>query len=142
LFKFKIERKIGMAVNNNPYESWQRLRQNSDYRSTDTQINSLVRQQLSQEEYLRSSNRVNSGPRQITRANMAKNTPQSPHVLAPEDMWGWQNWANKPSSAESPLATGLREENTTTDIPGASYPPGYNVGGMAGGCNSCRRRRY
>ncbi len=132
-----------MAVNNNPYESWQRLRQNSDYRSTDTQINSLVRQQLSQEEYLRSSNRVNSGPRQITRANMAKNTPQSPHVLAPEDMWGWQNWANKPSSAESPLATGLREENTTTtDIPGASYPPGYNVGGMTGGCNSCRRRRY
>ena len=39
-----------MAVNNNPYEAWQKLRQNSDYRSTDTQINSLVRQQLSQDE--------------------------------------------------------------------------------------------
>ena len=131
-----------MAVNNNPYEAWQKLRQNSDYRSTDTQINSLVRQQLSQEEYLRSSNRVNSGPQQITRANMAKNSAQSPHVLAPEDMWGWQNWAHSPSSKESTLATGLREENTSTDIPGASYPPGYNVGGMTSGCSSCRRRKY
>jgi len=132
-----------VAVNNNPYEAWQKLRQNSDYRSTDTQINSLVRQQLSQSDYLRSSNRVNSsGPQQITRANMAKNSAQSPHVLAPEDMWGWQNWAHVPSSKESNLATGLREENTSTDIPGASYPPGYNVGGMTGGCSSCRRRRY
>lgn len=128
-------------VNNNPYESWQRLRQNSDYRSTDTQINSVVRQQLAQGEYLRSSNRVNPGPLQITRANMAKNTPQIPHVLGPEDMWGWQNWVNKAPSVESPLASGLREENTTRDVPGASYPPGYNVGGMSG-CSSCRRRRY
>ena len=131
-----------MALNSNPYSSWQKLRQNSDYRSTDTQINSMVREQLAQQEFLRRANRVGAGPQQKTRAMMAKNSTQIPPVLAPEDMWGWQNWAHDPGSVESPLATNLREENTQADIPGSSYQPGQNVGGMTGGCSSCRRRRY
>lgn len=132
-----------MAVTNNPYESWEKLRQNSDYRSTDTQINSVVKQQLSQPDNLLSSNRVNQGPRRTTRANMANNSPQIPHVLSPEDMWGWQKWAHNPASRPSQLATGLREETTLQDIPGASYPlPPNRVGGMTNGCSSCRRRRY
>jgi hypothetical protein len=130
-----------VAVNHNPYEAWQKLRQNSDYRSTDTQINSLVRQQLSQADYLLFSNRVNMGPQRTTRANMAKNSQQSPHVLGPEDMWGWQNWTRPTTSQESPLTTGLREDGDIVDTPGTAYPPRYNVGGMSG-CSSCRRRKY
>lgn len=130
-----------MAVNSNPYEAWQKLRQNSDYRSTDTQVNSVVRQQLSQDDYLRTSNRVNSGPNYVKRKSMASDSAQAPHVLAPEDLWGFQNWANSVSSSQSNLATGLREENSQYDVPGVSYSPGYRVGG-ATGCDSCRRRRY
>lgn len=117
-----------MAVNNNPYRVWQKLRQNSDYRSTDTQITSLVRQQLSQSEYLRSSNRVNLGPQRNTRAKIANNSTQIPHVLASKDMWGWQNWINSKDAFRSFNLTGLIE--SMDYIPGTTYL-NSNVGGMS-----------
>jgi hypothetical protein len=132
-----------MAVSQNPYESWQKLRQNSDYRSTDTQATSLVRQQLSQSEFLTRSNRVSPGPDRNSRTSMANNSSQIPHVMAPEDMWGWQQWAqnNTTGGAPSNLATGLREQNSVESIPGGSYTPYHRVGGAAGFCSSCRRIR-
>lgn len=84
-----------MAVNNNPYEAWKKIRSGSDYRNTDTQITSLVRQQLSQAEYLRTSNRVNPGPYRNLRAKFADNSLQSSHTLTNEDMWGWQRWTEE-----------------------------------------------
>lgn len=118
-----------MAVNNNPYRVWQKLRQNSDYRSTDTQITSLVRQQLSQSEYLRSSNRVNPGPQRNTRAQIANNASQNPHVFASEDMWGWQKWiTSKDEFKLINLGTNLIE--AIDYIPGTSYLDS-NVGGMS-----------
>jgi hypothetical protein len=132
-----------MAVSRNPYESWQKLRQNSDYRSTDTQVTSLVRQQLSQEEFLTRSNRVNPGPDRNLRASMASNSQQIPHVMAPEDMWGWQQWAhnNSANTSQSNLATGLKEQSTAESVPGGSYTPYNRVGGATGFCSSCRRIR-
>jgi hypothetical protein len=132
-----------MAVSQNPYESWQRLRQNSDYRSTDTQGISFTRQQLSNSEFLTRSNRVSPGPDRNSRTEMANNSTQVPHVMAPEDMWGWQQWAqgNTTPGAESSLATGLREQRSIETIPGASYTPHSRVGGATGFCSSCRRIR-
>lgn len=120
-----------MAVNQNPYESWQRLRSTSDYRSTDTQITSLVRQQMSQPEYLRSSNRVNPGPERNRRANIASNNQQDPHPVGSEDMWGWQQWTTvSPASlVEPPEAEGLLEQALDSDIPGKDYSPYGEVGG-------------
>lgn len=132
-----------MAVSQNPYESWQKLRQNSDYRSTDTQVTASVRQQLSQEEFLTRSNRVSPGPNRNSRTSMANNSPQIPHVMAPEDMWGWQQWAqgNSTVGAQTNLATGLREQSSVDSIPGGSYAPYSRVGGATGFCSSCRRIR-
>ena len=122
-----------MAVNENPYESWQELKANSDYRSTDTQINSLVRQQLSQPEYLRNSNRVNPGPRRNSRANLADSKAQVPHPLGSEDMWGWQQWAqvNPEDLTEPPEADNLLEVVKDADIPGKNYDPLGEVGGAS-----------
>ena len=122
-----------MAVNENPYESWQELKTNSDYRSTDTQINSLVRQQLSQPEYLRNSNRVNPGPRRNSRANLADSKAQVPHPLGSEDMWGWQQWAqvNPEDLTEPPEADNLLEVVKDADIPGKNYDPLGEVGGAS-----------
>ena len=122
-----------MAVNENPYESWQELKANSDYRSTDTQINSLVRQQLSQPEYLRNSNRVNPGPRRNSRANLADSKAQVPHPLGSEDMWGWQQWAqvNPEDLTEPPEADNLLEVVKDADIPGKNYDPLSEVGGAS-----------
>jgi hypothetical protein len=132
-----------MATNTNPYNSWQTLRQNSDYRSRETQSQALVRQQLSQPEFLSETNRVNPGPKQVTRTKMADSSSQVPHVLSPEDMWGWQNWANKPALTTSSVSPQLKEQTQSTEIPGGSYYPNQKVGGMSyTGCSSCRRRRY
>lgn len=122
-----------MAVNENPYESWQELKANSDYRSTDTQINSLVRQQLSQPEYLRNSNRVNPGPRRNSRANLADSKAQVPHPLGSEDMWGWQQWAqvNPEDLTEPPEADNLLEVIKDVDIPGKNYDPLGEIGGAS-----------
>ena len=122
-----------MAVNTNPYREWEHLRETSDYRSTDTQVTSLVRQQLSQSEYLTSSNRVNPGPLRNTRAQMADAVPEVPHVVGSEDMWGWQQWAEefdplRPSSAQ---ATELKEEYINQEIPGKSYRPTNKVEGAS-----------
>lgn len=122
-----------MAVNENPYESWQELKTNSDYRSTDTQTNSLVRQQLSQSEYLRNSNRVNPGPRRNSRANLADSKAQIPHPLGSEDMWGWQQWTqvNPADLTELPEADNLLEVVKDADIPGKNYDPLGEVGGAS-----------
>ncbi len=120
-----------MAVFKNPYREWENLKRTSDYRCTDTQATSLVRQQLSQEEYLRSANRVNSGPNKKLRAKIADSSPQIPHVLGSEDMWGWQPWTNifDWNPAESSIASGFVEENPVDIIPGLSYMPYHQVGG-------------
>lgn len=122
-----------MAVNENPYEKWQELKANSDYRSTDTQINSLVRQQLSQGEYLRNSNRVNPGPRRNYRADLADSRDQIPHPFGSEDMWGWQSWTqiNPIDLPEPAEADGLLETIVDADIPGKNYAPLGEVGGAS-----------
>lgn len=120
-----------MAVHANPYREWENLRSNSDYRTTDTQVSSLVRQQLSQAEYLRDSNRVNPGPARIARTQLADSATQIPHVLGSEDMWGWQRWAsaNSNNTTVPNLATSLLEIDSA--IPGMSYFPYNEVGGAS-----------
>ena len=122
-----------MAVDKNPYESWQQLKTNSDYRSTDTQIASLVRQQLSQSEYLRDSNRVNPGPRRNYRADLADSRSQIPHPLGSEDMWGWQPWTQVDPSdlPDSTEADELLETIADADIPGKNYAPLGKIGGAS-----------
>jgi hypothetical protein len=121
-----------MAVNNNPHEAWKNLRSNSDYRSTDTQITSLVRQQLSQTEYLRTSNRVNPGPYRNLRTQIADSSPQNPHPLGSEDLWGWQQWTEDSSLyKDSELAEDLLEEKDFKDVPGKDYSPYGEVGGAS-----------
>lgn len=115
-----------MAVRENPYNKWLVGRENSDYRCTDTQVASLVRQQLSQSEYLRSANRVNPGPLKNKRAEIAKSSPQIPHVFGPMEMWGWQPWAHV---VDTPDLNGLSEVLSAIDIPGATYYPYNRVGG-------------
>jgi hypothetical protein len=120
-----------MAVGKNPYREWEKNKKTSDYRCTDTQVISLVRQQLSQSEYLMSLNRVNSGPKRNLRAKKADISAQIPHVFGSEDMWGWQPWTNifNYPLVESSIATSLIEENPGIPIPGISYMPYNRVGG-------------
>lgn len=121
-----------MAVDKNPYEKWKELRQNSDYRSTDTQLSAFVRQQLSELNFLNSRNRVNMGPGHYHRAKLADSRDQIPHVFGAEDMWGWQRWTETIENitiTDSDLATNLIEEFTTDQIPGTSYYPYNNAGG-------------
>ena len=122
-----------MAVNNNPYAKWEELKASSDYRSTDTQITSLVRQQLSQSDYLRTSNRVNPGPYRNLRSQAADSKPQVPHPLGSEDMWGWQQWTQvDPSGLQEPdLAENLFEESADAETPGKTYDPIDKVGGAS-----------
>lgn len=122
-----------MAVNKNPYEEWQNLKTNSDYRSTDTQLSSLTRQQLSQSEYLTTSNRVNPGPLRNTRAGVADSKPQLPHPLGSEDMWGWQQWPDLlPSDLIEPnIAEDLLEVARDSDVPGKDYSPYGEEGGAS-----------
>ena len=122
-----------MAVNNNPFREWENLKESSDYRSTDTQITSLVRQQLSQPEYLLSSNRVNPGPLRNTRARVADTKPQFPHVTGSEDMWGWQPLTNSfdPSRLDPEIAENLKEQYVEQEIPGKSYGPVNEIGGAS-----------
>jgi hypothetical protein len=106
-----------MAVQNNPYRNWFDSRRNSDYRDTTTQIFSLTRQQLSKQEYLFSSNRVNPGPNRRKRTNLADTTLQVPHNFSNEDLWGWQKWADKKyCSVESNLAQNLEEKCDEDDV--------------------------
>jgi hypothetical protein len=122
-----------VAVNNNPYEQWESLKASADYRSTDTQITSLVRQQLSQPEYLRTSNRVNQGPYRNTRARVADANPQIPHPVGSEDMWGWQRWTQIDATQlqESNLAEGLLKLDSEASVPGKDYGPLGEVGGAS-----------
>jgi hypothetical protein len=115
-----------VAVRENPYNKWKSNREKSDYRCTDTQVNSLVKQQLSQPEYLTSRNRVNPGPYRVKRARIADSLPQIPHVLGPDDMWGWQPWTYSVSVVGT---NGLSEAVSLVDIPGATYYPYNRVGG-------------
>lgn len=141
MFKGRIDLKK-MAINSSktPYSSWNEDKQNSDYRSNTTQNFAYVRQALAQERYLKNSNRVNPGPTRNTRANMADNSPQNPHVFGSEDMWGWQKWTEIKSKESSTLAPGLYEVGSAEDIPGNNYPGPSRVSGWAG-CSSCKRRR-
>lgn len=122
-----------MAVNRNPHEEWEELRSSSDYRTTDTQITSLVRQQLSQSEYLRTSNRVNPGPLRNSRAASADSQPQIPHAVGSEDMWGWQQWTDVSVAglAGIPEAQNLFEEKKDSEVPGKNYEPYGEVGGAS-----------
>lgn len=131
-----------MALNSSttPFESWEELRRNSDYRARTTQNNAYVREALSQERYLRSSNRVNQGPQYNSRVQMAKNADPNPHVYGAEDMWGWQNWTERPNKTNSNLAPGLYESDPLSGPAGTQYPGPSRVPGWAG-CSSCKRRR-
>lgn len=122
-----------MAVNNNPYKQWEQLKSQSDYRSTDTQIISLVRQQLSNSLYLRDSYRINPGPYRKLRTKVADSKPEVPHPLGSEDMWGWQKWtqldlfeSNQPNIAEN-----LFEQTKDSEIPGKDYSPISEIGGAS-----------
>lgn len=106
-----------MALNKNPYAKWARDERSADYRSTTTQVFSAVRQLLSQENYLRDSNRVNPGPWRNARVAYLEQFCQEAHDLRNEDMWGWQGWADPDSCrAETPLADNLLSECTELDI--------------------------
>ena len=106
-----------MSVQNNPFVEWENVRENSDYRSRETQASALTRQMMRQEEYLRRENRVNPGPHRNTRA--AGVPPQSPHGLCNEDMWGWQRWTEeKRLVTPSELSNNLLKEGDKGDIPG------------------------
>lgn len=117
-----------MAVNKNPYESWKNLRDNSDYRSTDTQLSSFVRQQLSQGDYLTKRNRVNSGPDYKARAAQSALEDQIPHVLNAKDMWGWQKWPTGELISTN-LSSNLVQKVKPESVPGTSYYPYNNVTG-------------
>lgn len=102
-----------MAVKKNPYENWRSIRDNSDYRSRETQASALTRQILSQPEYLTSQNRVNPGPLRNTRASTADLLTEKPHDARNEDIWGWQPWAEKGYILEgSHLSSNLLEKDT------------------------------
>jgi len=106
-----------MAVNTNPYRKWGQSQEVSDYRSTDTQVTSLVRQQLSQSEYLTSSNRVNPGPMRNHRATQADLADQLAHDTWNEDLWGWQSWADERNLfSQSTVSDNLLEQNTILDL--------------------------
>ena len=121
-----------MAVDKNPYREWQKGRQNADYRCTDTQITSLIRQQLSQSNYLRSSNRVNPGPNRNLRAKLADESAQLPHPLGSEDLWGWQEWTSiSETIRQTPLAHGLVERLNSAETPGKDYSPFGEAGGAS-----------
>lgn len=122
-----------MAVNNNPYRQWEQLKNRSDYRSTDTQITSLVRQQLSHSRYLRDSYRVNPGPYRNLRTKIADSKSQVPHPLGSEDMWGWQKWTQLDlfEMNEADIAEDLFERSKDSDIPGKDYSPISEVGGAS-----------
>ena len=140
LFKEMIRTKI-MALDskNAPYESWKQLKQAADYRDNTTQNQHYVKQALAQDRYLRSSNRVNSGPNRNTRATMANNSQQNAHVYGSEDMWGWQKWAETATRQSSTLAPGLYE-SPVGPPPGTTFPGPSRVQGWSG-CTSCRRKR-
>jgi hypothetical protein len=122
-----------MAVSKNPYGEWENLRQNSDYRSTDTQVNSLVKTQLSNPEFLRTSNRVNPGPYRNLRARVADNSDQIPHPFGSEDLWGWQEWADETASLiqQPEIADNLLEIQDTALVPGKDYLPYGEVEGAS-----------
>jgi len=122
-----------MAVNKNPYQAWQDHQASSDYRSTDTQLSSLVRQQLSQQSYLTTSNRVNPGPQRNTRAAQATLASQLPHPLGSEDLWGWQQWTeiSQLGLVEPAIAENLLEVAQDADIEGKDYSPYGEQGGAS-----------
>lgn len=131
-----------MAINSSksPYDSWQESNSSRDYRDKTTQNFAYVKQALSQERNLKTSNRVNPGPNRNSRATMANNSEQNPHVYGAEDMWGWQQWTENVSRQSSTLAPGLYEASYSNDAPGTQYPGPSRVQGWAG-CSSCKRRR-
>jgi len=119
-----------MPVNKIPYREWERQRKYGDYRNTDTQITTFVRQQLSSSEYLRNSNRVNQGPNRNKRVNQAKSSSIIPHIFGSKDMWGWRSWANGPGKDFVVYEnSGLIEAEGIT--PGTSYLPYNLVGGAS-----------
>ena len=121
-----------MAVNKNPYREWESLKSTSDYRSTDTQITSFVRQQLSEPRYLTSSNRVNPGPNRNLRTKIANSAQQKPHPVGSEDMWGWQRWTSiSERTSETDLAENLVEGLNSPETPGADYSPFGKIGGAS-----------
>lgn len=110
-----------MAVQQNPFERWITVRENSDYRSKETQASSLTRQMLSQPEYLRNTNRVNPGPYRNLRARDADIAGQTPHITGNEDIWGWQRWTEGSEYlAVSEVSSSLREPANPEEIPGVS----------------------
>ena len=131
-----------MAIDSSkaPFDSWKESNPSRDYRDKTTQNFDYVKRALAQEKNLRSSYRVNPGPSRNTRAIMANNSEQNPHVYGSEDMWGWQQWAEKASKKSSTLAPGLYESPYYNDAPGTLYPGPSRVQGWAG-CSSCKRRR-
>jgi hypothetical protein len=121
-----------MAVDKSPYEEWSKLKSNSDYRSTDSQMNSLVRQQLSKDSFLRTSNRVNPGPQRNKRARIADSKQQIPHPLGSQDLWGWQKWAEESNNlTQSNLAENLLEVKNSSNIPGVDYSPLSKIHGAS-----------
>ena len=110
---------MDVAINKNPYNEWNNAKQSADYRSKQTQISSYVKQQLSESRYLYSANRINPGDNYVTRKNISSSTPQVPHLLGKEDMWGWQRWAeiNTSTGIDSTLASELLE-GPSEGIPG------------------------
>lgn len=119
-----------MGVNKNPYIEWNLLRDASDYRSTDTQNISYVRQQLQTTDYLRNTSRVNMGPMRNKRALEADNSVQIPSVYASESMWGTQNWTKYITElTSSELITGDIYIGEVITPPGSSYYPYNKVGG-------------
>jgi hypothetical protein len=108
-----------MAVQKNPYLRWAEIRENSDYRSRETQASSLTRQMLSQPEYLLRNNRVNPGPLRNLRVNAADSAQQIPHKTCNEDVWGWQKWTEESEYLlPTDLATNLLERQNSNDILG------------------------
>jgi hypothetical protein len=116
----EVEGWVIVGVQTNPYRYWEDGRENSDYRSRETQASSLTRQILRQPEYLLRSNRVNPGPERNLRARVADSAAQIPHTTCFEDVWGWQQWTETSEYVvPSPVSSNLLEQDTDgANIPG------------------------
>jgi hypothetical protein len=122
-----------------PYENWQESK--TDSRGDFTQNESFARDQLSRLDFSLTNNRVNRGPYENTRRNIASNMPQNPQYFGNTDRYGWSDWVRNRTQQQSNLAPSLNEHKDLP-APGSEYNSSYyRRPGTSPGCSTCRRHR-
>jgi hypothetical protein len=112
-----------------PYRSWGELRR-ANSRSTQTQNDVYVRDELRSDDFLLRENRVNLGPNYQYRKEYADFIPEFPMNYGTPDMWGWENW--------------VKERKITTSTPHPKAPQLYTrttTDAFYRGCSTCRNPR-